>query len=145
MPIPEGLEGERIDAALARLFGLSRTRAADLIGQGAVLIDGQPPLKSERVTAGSIVDLDLPTKQSAADGSVGEQPPHEVADLPVLFDDDDIVVVDKPVGVAAHPSPGWIGSDGHGQLVRCRVPAIDERCRPSDKVSSIDWTSVRAG
>ena len=114
MPIPEGLEGERIDAALARLFGLSRTRAADLIGQGAVLIDGQPPLKSERVTAGSVVDLDLPTQR--ADDSGGERVPDLVADLPVQFDDDDIVIVDKPVGVAAHPSPGWAGPTVTGSL-----------------------------
>ena len=114
MPIPDGLEGERIDAALARLFGLSRTRAADLIGQGAVLIDGQPPLKSERVTAGSVVDLDLPTPR--ADDSVGGRVPDLVSDLPVQFDDDDIVIVDKPVGVAAHPSPGWAGPTVTGSL-----------------------------
>jgi len=114
VPIPEGLEGERIDAALARLFGLSRTRAADLIGQGAVLIDGEPPLKSERVTAGSIVDLDLPSLR--ADGSEGERARLALADVPVRFDDDDIVVVDKPVGVAAHPSPGWSGPTVTGSL-----------------------------
>jgi 23S rRNA pseudouridine1911/1915/1917 synthase len=115
VPIPEGLEGERIDAALARLFGLSRTRAADLIGQGAVLIDGQPPLKSERVTAGSIVDLDLPTPR--ADRSESELASDRAAEVPVSFEDDDVIVVDKPVGVAAHPSPGWTGPTVTGSLV----------------------------
>lgn len=38
--VPDGLEGERVDAAMARMFGLSRTRAADLIGQGLVTVDG---------------------------------------------------------------------------------------------------------
>ncbi len=115
MPIPEGLEGERIDAALARLFGLSRTRAADLIGQGAVLIDGQPPLKSERVTAGSVVDLDLPTPR--ADHSASQLASDRAAEVPVSFEDDDVIVVDKPVGVAAHPSPGWTGPTVTGSLL----------------------------
>jgi 23S rRNA pseudouridine1911/1915/1917 synthase len=113
VPIPEGLEGERIDAALARLFGLSRTRAAYLIGEGAVLIDGQPPLKSERVTAGSVVDLDLPTLRVDQEERLV---PDQMAELPVHFNDEDIVVVDKPVGVAAHPSPGWVGPTVTGSL-----------------------------
>ena len=102
-PIPEGLEGERIDSALARLFGFSRSRAADLIGQGAVTVDGVPPLKSERVTAGALVEVALPPVAAAA---ADNEP---VSGLTVLFDDEDVVVVDKPVGVAVHPSPGWSG------------------------------------
>ena len=42
VPVPDGLDGERLDAALASMFGLSRTQAAELIGNGAVLIGGQP-------------------------------------------------------------------------------------------------------
>lgn len=102
--MPEGLEGERVDAAIARLFGLSRTKAADLIGSGAVLIDGAPPLKSERVHAGATLDVELP--QAAAPVAIDTEP---VPGLVVLYDDQDLVVVDKPVGVAAHPSPGWTG------------------------------------
>lgn len=111
LAVPEGLEGERVDAAISRLFGLSRTKAADLIGAGAVLVDGDLPLKSERVRAGSTLDVTLP----AAGGRVAVDT-EPVPGLLVLHDDDDIVVVDKPVGVAAHPSPGWTGPTVVGGL-----------------------------
>jgi 23S rRNA pseudouridine1911/1915/1917 synthase len=109
--VPEGLEGERVDAAIARLFGFSRTKAADLIGAGAVLVDGVPPLKSERVQAGSVLDIELP--DAAAPVTVDAEP---VPGLLVVHDDEDIVVVDKPVGVAVHPSPGWSGPTVVGGL-----------------------------
>ena len=111
LAVPEGLEGERVDAALARLFGLSRTKAVDLIGAGAVLLDGVPPLKSDRVRAGVMLDVELP----AAGGPVAIDT-EPVPGLLVLHDDHDIVVVDKPVGVAAHPSPGWTGPTVVGGL-----------------------------
>ena len=53
LPVPEGLAGERLDAALARLFGLSRTRAAELVVSGDVLVDGNPAMKSDRLHAGA--------------------------------------------------------------------------------------------
>lgn len=109
--VPEGLDGERVDSALARLFGLSRTKAADLIGAGAVLVDGVPPLKSERVRTGVMLEVELP--DAASPVAVDTEP---VPGLVVLYDDDDIVVVDKPVGVAAHPSPGWSGPTVVGGL-----------------------------
>ena len=111
LAVPEGLEGERIDSALARLFGLSRTKAADLIGAGAVLVDGIPPLKSDRVSAGATLDVELPDARGPV--AIDTEP---VPGLLVLHDDDDIVVVDKPVGVAAHPSPGWTGPTVVGGL-----------------------------
>lgn len=111
LTVPEGLEGERVDAALARLFGLSRTKAADLIAGGAVLVDGVPPLKSERVHSGAWLEIELP--DVATPVVVDAEP---VPGLMVLHDDADIVVVDKPVGVAAHPSPGWNGPTVVGGL-----------------------------
>ena len=99
--MPEGLEGERLDAALARMFGLSRTKAADLVASGAASVDGHIAAKSDRVVAGAWLEVDLP--DVAAPASVVAEP---VPGLTVLYDDDDVVVVDKPVGVAAHPSPG---------------------------------------
>lgn len=101
--VPEGLDGERVDAALARMFGLSRSRAADLVTAGKVLADGRAPAKSDRVTAGSWLEVTLPPPPSPAPR------PQPVRGLEVLYEDSDIVVVDKPVGVAAHPAPGWSG------------------------------------
>jgi len=111
LPVPDGLEGERLDAAIARMIGLSRTRAADLVSEGRVLLDGAAAAKSDRVRAGAWLELDLPDPPRAA-----PVPAEPVAGLVVVWDDDDIVVVDKPVGVAAHPSPGWTGPTVVGGL-----------------------------
>jgi len=111
LPVPDGLEGERLDAALARLFGLSRTRAAELVGAELVRVDGSPAAKSDRVQAGAWLEVELP---SAAPVATVEAEP--VPGLRVVHDDDDIVVVDKPVGVAAHPSVGWTGPTVVGGL-----------------------------
>ena len=111
LPVPDGLEGERVDAALSRLLGLSRTRAAEIAAAGGVLIDGSPAGKSDRVRAGAWLEVEVPDPPSA---------PTVVAEvvegLTVVHDDDDLVVVDKPVGVAAHPSPGWTGPTVVGGL-----------------------------
>jgi 23S rRNA pseudouridine1911/1915/1917 synthase len=109
--VPEGLAGERLDAALARLFGFSRTRAAELVGDGLVRLDGATPAKSERVRAGALLDVEIPAPESAVDVV-----PQTVQGLRVVHDDDHVVVVDKPVGVAAHPSPGWTGPTVVGHL-----------------------------
>jgi 23S rRNA pseudouridine1911/1915/1917 synthase len=103
VPIPEGLDGERLDAALARMFGLSRAKAAELIGDGSVLLRGRPAGKSDRVPAGEWLDVTLPPPVTA------QPPPEPVPGLAVVYEDADIVVVDKPPGVAAHPTPGWTG------------------------------------
>jgi len=58
LDVPEGLDGERLDAALARMFGLSRSKAAELIGDGLVLLDGRPAAKSDRVLAGVTISGD---------------------------------------------------------------------------------------
>jgi 23S rRNA pseudouridine1911/1915/1917 synthase len=103
VPVPEGLDGERVDAALARMFGLSRAKAAGLVAAGQVLADGHLPAKSDRVTAGSWLEVTLPPPPVTA------LQPGPVPGLEVVYSDADIVVVDKPVGVAAHPAPGWSG------------------------------------
>ena len=112
LPVPDGLDGERLDAALARLFGFSRTRAAELINEGRVSLDGSLPVKSDRVSGGSLLEVALPPVAAAGPAIV----PTPVAAMQVVYDDDDIVVVDKPVGVAAHPSPGWDGPTVVGAL-----------------------------
>ena len=94
--VPEGLSGERVDAAIARMLGLSRNQVVELIEAGRVLVDGATITKSDRVSVGSMLEVELADQPRAAT---------------VVYDDDDIVVIDKPVGVAAHPSLGWSGPD----------------------------------
>jgi 23S rRNA pseudouridine1911/1915/1917 synthase len=104
LPVPDGLDGLRLDVAIARLFGLSRTAAADLIDAGRVSVDGAAAARSAKVRADAWLEVALPEPRHAVAAT-----PASVAGLRVLYDDDEIVVVDKPVGVAAHPSPGWNG------------------------------------
>jgi len=92
------------------MFGLSRSKAAELIGDGLVLLDGRPAGKSDRVLAGEPLQVTLPPPRPA-------EPPRPVAGLTVLYEDDDIIVVDKPRGVAAHPTPGWTGPTVIGGLL----------------------------
>jgi len=109
--VPDGLSGERLDAALARLFGLSRTRAADLVSSGLVRLDGATPAKSDRVQAGAMLDVEIPMLADPV-----AVVPETVEGVRIVHDDPHIVVVDKPVGVAAHPSPGWTGPTVVGHL-----------------------------
>lgn len=113
MPVPDGLDGMRIDAGLSRLLGLSRTVVAGLAEAGRVSVDGREAGKSDRLPGGSWLEVELPDAEAPA---VIEGPAEVVAGLTVLHSDDDIVVVDKPVGVAAHPSPGWTGPTVTGGL-----------------------------
>jgi 23S rRNA pseudouridine1911/1915/1917 synthase len=112
LPVPDGLVGERVDAALSRLLGLSRTAVADLADAGAVRVDGREVAKGERLRAGGWLEIELPDPPSAARPA----PADPVPGLRIVHDDDDLVVVDKPVGVAAHPSPGWSGATVVGGL-----------------------------
>ena len=106
MAVPDGLQGERIDAALARLFGISRTRGAGLAAEGAVSVNGSTVAKSHRVHAGDLLEVVLDAGPVSPTLEVIAEP---VPGMTIVHDDDDIVVVDKPVGVAAHPSVGWTG------------------------------------
>ena len=114
--VPDGLVGERVDAALARLLGVSRTTAGAMAEAGHVLLDGRPVGKSDRLTAGAHLDVTLPE----APGPAVEPTP--VADFRILHEDADIIVVDKPVGVAAHSSPGWSGPTVLGALLAAGYP-----------------------
>jgi 23S rRNA pseudouridine1911/1915/1917 synthase len=107
--VPEGLDGERLDAALARMFGLSRSRAAELITEGLVLVGGRTASKSDRVLAGDPLQVTLPAPVPA-------EPPRVVEGLVVLYEDGDVIVIDKPRGVAAHGTPGWTGPTVTGGL-----------------------------
>ncbi|MFC5728451.1 MULTISPECIES: RluA family pseudouridine synthase [Nocardioides] len=112
LSVPESLEGERIDVAMAQLFGVSRTRAAELVSQGRVQLDGaEVSTKSERVLPGSLLEVAIP-----AEAEPLEVVPEIVEGIKIIHDDDSIVVIDKPVGVAVHPSPGWRGPTVVGHL-----------------------------
>ncbi|GAA4758788.1 RluA family pseudouridine synthase [Nocardioides endophyticus] len=111
LTVPEGLAGERVDAAMAQLFGLSRTRAADLIAAGHVELDGAAVAKSDRVLPGAVLDVRIPVQIDPL-----EVRAEVVEGIKIIHDDDAIVVIDKPVGVAVHPSPGWSGPTVVGHL-----------------------------
>lgn len=111
-PVPEGLVGERADLALTRLLGISRARAAQLLADGLVTLDGRGLGKSDRLSADGLLAVTAPEIEPTGAAVV----PMQVPGLQVLFDDRDLVVVDKPAGVAAHPSPGWVGPTVLGGL-----------------------------
>jgi 23S rRNA pseudouridine1911/1915/1917 synthase len=112
LPIPDGLDGMRVDAGLAKLLGLSRTVIASIADADDVLVDGRVVGKSDRLTAGSMLEITLPAPPQPI--TVQAIP---VEGLKIIHEDDDIIVVDKPVGVAVHPSPGWTGPTVVGGLL----------------------------
>jgi len=111
MPVPDGLDGMRVDAGVSRLLGLSRTVAATLAEEGSVHVDGSAVGKSDRLSAATWLEVQLP--EPARELSIEAEP---VEGMEILYADDDIVAVDKPVGVAAHASVGWTGPTVIGGL-----------------------------
>jgi len=110
LPVPDGLVGERADAAIARLLGVSRTFAAEVIDAGGALLDGATLAKSDRLSAGGWLEVSwLPKSEPTI-------VPALVPGFAIVYDDDDLVVIDKPVGVAAHPAIGWDGPTVLGAL-----------------------------
>ena len=92
--------GARLDAFLAaRLPDLTRSAAARLIEGGLVTVDGKPAEKSARLTGGETVSVTLPQ---------AEEPEARPQDIPleVVYEDADVIVVNKPVGMVVHPAPG---------------------------------------
>lgn len=92
--------GTRLDAFLAaQLPGLTRSAAARLIEGGFVTVDGKPAGKSVRLVGGETVSVTLPE---------AEEPEARPEDIPldVVYEDGDVIVVNKPVGMVVHPAPG---------------------------------------
>jgi len=110
--IPEGLDQERIDAALSRVLGFSRSAIVSLIEEGAITRHGKPYTKSDRVSDGEVLEVLMP----AIKGPPALEPT-PIDGLIVVYDDEDVIVIDKPAGVAAHPSPGWKGPTVIGAIV----------------------------
>ena len=111
LTVTEADAGSRADAVLARLLEVSRSTAAAWCGEGFVTSGGRPVGKSDRLTAGTGIDIDVPARRDPL-----AVVPETVDGLGILADDDEFVVIDKPVGVAAHPSPGWVGPTVVGAL-----------------------------
>ena len=103
--VPDGLAGQRVDAVAARVSGYSRARIELLIDAGSVSLSGTIITKSsQKVAGGELLELledPAPTTATAV--------PQLADGVGIVYEDADIVVVDKPVGVAAHPSLGWGG------------------------------------
>lgn len=110
--VPPSLDGERADAALSKMLGLSRSASADLLTAGAVLSGAELVSKSQRVTAEQVLEVTIPDKRDPL-----AIEPTDVADLRIVYEDTDLIVVDKPAGVAAHPSVGWTGPTVVGALM----------------------------
>ncbi len=112
LSVPEGVAGERIDSALTRVLGLSRTAVVKLLEDGDITTGGKAMPKSDRVTAGQVIDVLMP-----APVNTDPIPLTPLEGLTIVYDDQDIVVIDKPIGCAAHPSPGWTGPTVVGALM----------------------------
>ena len=112
LTVPEGVAGERIDSALTRVLGLSRTAVVKLLEDGDITTGGKQMPKSDRVTAGQVIEVLMPAPINA-----DPIPLTPIEGLSIIYDDSDIVVIDKPIGCAAHPSPGWTGPTVVGALM----------------------------
>lgn len=112
LPVPEGLAGQRADAAIAKLLGMSRAACAELIEDSCASQNGKVLSKSDRLIADALLEIVLPEPKNHL-----EVKPTQVADLKVIFQDEHLIVIDKPAGVASHPSVGWDGPTVPGALL----------------------------
>lgn len=112
LPVPQARVGERLDAGLAKMLGMSRTQVAELIDAGKVLVDGAVVDKATKLVDSQLIEVDFETTEQ-----VVEVTAEDVAELQVVFQDSDIVVVDKPAGVVSHPSLGFEGPSVPGVLL----------------------------
>jgi 23S rRNA pseudouridine1911/1915/1917 synthase len=125
--VPPALAGERLDRVVAMLAGISRARAGDLVDSGEVTVDGRCEThRSRRVDAGAVVEFRLPEAGDAAPVGDSDVP------LAVVYEDTDIVVVDKPAGMVVHPGAGQAdGTLVHGLLARYpEIASVGDPQRP---------------
>jgi 23S rRNA pseudouridine1911/1915/1917 synthase len=112
LPVPDARVGERLDAGLAKMLGLSRTQVAELIDSGKVLVDGKSLDKATKLVATQLIEVNFePVDQLV------QVHAEDVAELKIIFQDQDIVVIDKPAGVVSHPSLGFEGPSVAGVLL----------------------------
>jgi 23S rRNA pseudouridine1911/1915/1917 synthase len=100
----DDVAGERLDLAVARLTGLSRTQAATLIATGKVTVGGRTERASFRCEADETLSVTITPPP-------GREIVAERIDVRIAYEDEEIVVVDKPAGMVVHPAPGnWTGT-----------------------------------
>lgn len=98
--VPATLAGERVDRAVSMIADISRSEAVTLIGNGGVLIDGRSPAKpSERLVESSSITIVVPERDDAVE-------PDATVEVPIVYVDDAVIVVDKPAGMVVHPGAG---------------------------------------
>jgi len=114
--IPLELDNERIDSALSRILGFSRSVIVKLLDAGEISLGHRKLSKSDKVLSGQIISILLPEPPSGV-----AIPPTPLPDLTIVYQDTDLVIVNKPVGCAAHPSPGWSGPTVVGALIAAGV------------------------
>lgn len=98
-PIPDTLDGDRVDRAVALLTGWSRSEVQALLAEELVLVGGRAVAKSHRVSAGDVVEL-------LAEPEAPGPPEPEAVPVTVRYVDDDVIVVAKPAGLVVHPGAG---------------------------------------
>ena len=127
MTVEAELAGERIDVLLARLLpDLTRSGAQKLLEDGRVTKDGQAVRKNYKTAPEDTFEVDLPPVQE-----IDLQP--ENIPLDVAYEDDDLIVVNKPKGLVVHPAPGhWSGTLVNALLYHCRgsLSGINGELRP---------------
>ncbi len=115
--VPDGLAGLRADVGAARLFGLSRSRVEQAAEQGKLLLGGRAVAKSELLSPGLLLEVDIAPVRAV------EIRPQLADGLEIVYEDADLVVIDKPAGVAAHPSTGWSGASVTEHLAAAGYPS----------------------
>jgi 23S rRNA pseudouridine1911/1915/1917 synthase len=98
LTVPEG-SGGRLDRFVAASLDLSRTRVQRLIASGRITVDGRPAKKSDSAVPGTTIDVVVPPSEP-----VDMQP--EDIPIEIVFEDDELAVVNKPAGMVVHPAPG---------------------------------------
>jgi 23S rRNA pseudouridine1911/1915/1917 synthase len=113
--IPAALDGERVDRAVALLFGLTRSEVAGLVDHDAVRVDGRAvKVRSQRLATGETVEVTLRPR-----AAIPALEPDPNVHVPVIYADDDVIVVDKPAGLVVHPGAGQpSGTMVHGLLAQ---------------------------
>lgn len=112
-PVPEGLVGLRTDAAISKILGLSRATVATLADEGQIKMNGNVVDKATKLIADGWLEVEVPEPRFFSEVDLESEPRVE---LPVVFEDEDLILIDKPAGVAAHPSVGWTGPTVLGAL-----------------------------